>query len=314
MEPLRRIGITGATGAIGLALIDICIEQGTEVYAFTHSASKRTGRIPEHPLVHKVDLPLDKMADFDETLPELDVLYHLAWMKAFGAEDRNDLHAQIRNIEYSIDAVRLAGRLSCRVFIGAGSQAEYGRVRVPLRDDTPCHPENGYGMAKLAAGQMTRLECERLGIGHIWTRILSVYGPGDGEGTLVMSVIRDALKGTHPQCTKGEQIWDYLYSKDAGRLLYLLGERGISGRTYVVGSGRAKPLKDYIEAICDACAEIVPEIGRVTPVYGGRPYAADQVMHLESDITGLTEDTGYRPDTAFEEGIRETVRWTRDQI
>lgn len=325
---MKKIAITGATGAIGLALIDKCIEQGTEVYVFVRRDSGRINRIPEHPLVHMIYCALDEMKDFDVIktdsgkslkfglsgltdgdtvydIPEPDVFYHFAWMKAFGAEARNDLKTQIKNIEYAIDSVDLAKRLGCRRYIGAGSQAEYGRKNEPLRADTACDPENGYGMAKLAAGRMTKLQCEKQGIEHIWTRVLSVYGPGDGEGTLVMSVIRDALNGKDPECTKAEQIWDYLYSKDAGEAFYALGERGISGKTYVVGSGNSRPLREYIDEISRACTETGGK--PVIPKYGAKPYGARQVMHLEADISELVEDTGYRPQTPFTSGIEETI-------
>lgn len=43
------------------------------------------------------------------------------------------------------------------------------------------------------------------------------------------------------------QRWDYLYSKDAGRAYYLIGEKGRNGAVYCVGSGQARPLKEYIE-------------------------------------------------------------------
>ena len=302
---MRRIGITGATGAIGTALIKKCIEQDIGTYVFVRRDSARLDRIPEHPLVHPLFCSLEEMSSFDASdIPELDVFYHFAWMKAFGAEARNDLHTQIRNIDYAVDAVSLAHRLGCRRFIGAGSQAEYGRKDDMLRPNTSCDPENGYGMAKLAAGQMTRLECEKLGMEHIWTRVLSVYGPYDGEGTLVMSVIRDVLAGNAPACTKGEQIWDYLYSLDAGNAFYLLGDKGVSGRTYVLGNGSSRSLRNYIDTICEACADI-QSTPIIKPGYGEIPYSEKQVMHLEADISGLTRDTGFKPDFGFNEGIRE---------
>ena len=114
----------------------------------------------------------------------------------------------------------------CKTFIGAGSQAEYGRYEGKLDADVPTFPENGYGMAKLCAGQMTRVQCEKYGISHIWTRILSVYGPYDGMNTMVMSLISHLLERKAFPCTKGEQVWDYLYSKNAAKMMYLLGEKG----------------------------------------------------------------------------------------
>ena len=61
-----------------------------------------------------------------------------------------------------MDAVNLAHRLGCEFFIGAGSQAEYGRVEGKLNAQVPTNPENGYGMAKLCAGQMSRVDSAKI--------------------------------------------------------------------------------------------------------------------------------------------------------
>ena len=89
--------------------------------------------------------------------------------------------------------------LGCKVFLGAGSQAEYGRVSGILRPDTPAFPENGYGMAKLCAGQMSRVECQTLGMDHVWARILSVYGPHDGPATMISGTVHHAAGRRRPQ-------------------------------------------------------------------------------------------------------------------
>ena len=44
-------------------------------------------------------------------------------------------------------------------------------------------------------------------------------------------------------------MWDYLYSGDAARAFFLLGERGRDGKTYVLGSGKAEPVKNYVSMI-----------------------------------------------------------------
>ena len=216
------------------------------------------------------------------------------------------MYLQNENVKNSLDAVRLAQRFGCYTFIGAGSQAEYGRVEGLLRADTPTNPETGYGIAKLCSGQMTRELAHSLGIRHIWTRILSVYGPYDGERTMVMSVINSLCHHTVPKCTKGEQEWDYLYSKDAARAFRMLGENGVDGKTYVLGSGSIQPLAEYIKAICSATA---PDI---EADFGAIPYAQKQVMYLGANISELQEDTGFTPAYSFEEGIRETVQWYKE--
>lgn len=216
------------------------------------------------------------------------------------------MYLQNQNVRYTLDAAELAYRLGCTTFIGTGSQAEYGRVEGSLTPETPVHPENGYGMAKLCAGQMSRAICERLQMKHIWVRILSVYGPYDGAGSMVSSTIRTLMAGKHASFTPGEQRWDYLYSEDAARALCLLAENGISGRTYVLGSGRARPLKEYIMEIYRAVGEVNSKAGSIG--IGDLSYGEKQVMHLEADLGQLVQDTGFKPQVSFEKGIRETIR------
>ena len=221
---------------------------------------------------------------------------------------RNDMYLQNENVRCALDAADLAARLGCKVFVGAGSQAEYGRVEGKLTAKTPAFPENGYGIAKLCAGQMTRIACAQHGVAHVWARILSVYGPCDNPNSLVMSVIGALLRGERPQCTKGEQMWDYLYAADAARALLAMAKRGADGAVYPLGGGTAKPLKNYILAIRDA---VDPALGADL---GALAYPDRQVMYLCADLEELTRDTGFVPQVPFERGIRETVEWAKGRM
>lgn len=302
---MRKVIITGPTGAIGHALIDKCLDEGCEVFAICRPKSARIKSLPQHARLHILEYDLSELKKAKEALPyDCDVLYHFGWAATFG-DARNDMPTQIKNIQCTIDAVHLAHACGCSTFIGAGSQAEYGRVEGKLSADTPAFPENGYGMAKLCAGQMSRVEAQKLGIKHIWTRILSVYGPYDGNNSMVMSTIIKFLKGEKPLLTKGEQEWDYLYSWDAAEALFLLFTKGKDGSVYVLGSGIAKPLKEYVEIMRD---EISPcsdfDLGAI-------PYAKNQVMYLCADIRKIKEDTGWRPNTEFKNGIRKIINYLR---
>jgi nucleoside-diphosphate-sugar epimerase len=303
--------ITGATGAVGMGLIDALLKHNVRVVAVVRGNSNRADRIKESDMVKKVECDLAQMENLPKLVQETgwkpDVFYHFAWDGTFG-DSRNDMYAQNENVKYALNAVKAADEMGCSAFIGAGSQAEYGRFEGKLNASVPAFPENGYGMAKLCAGQMTRVECEKRGLRHIWTRILSVYGEYDGSATMVMSTIGKLLRGEKPSCTAGEQMWDYIYAKDAGRAFYLLGESGIAGKTYCIGSGSARPLRQYIEEIRNA-VNPKAEIG-----FGDVPYSEKQVMYLCADISDLTADTGFLPEYTFEQGIRETVDWVKSGL
>lgn len=305
---MKKVIITGPTGAVGVSLIQELIKHDIEVTAVCRPASKRLDAIPKHPLVNIVECGVESLELLKDKLShDYDAFYHFAWDGTYG-ETRQDLYLQTRNILYTLDAVHLAKALGCNVFVGAGSQSEFGHVEGILHPYMPCNPDNGYGIAKLDAGRMSRLECHKLGIRHAWCRIVSLYGPYDGEYTMVMSGIRKMLNGERPQYTKGEQVWDYIYSKDAARAFRLVAEKGKDGAIYCFGTGKTRKLKDFIFAIRDAINPNL-EIG-----IGEMDYYPNQVMHLEADISNLVEDTGFVPEYTFEEGICETIEWVKSQI
>ena len=91
---MKRVIITGPTGAIGMALIRKYTEMEAEVTAVCHRGSRRLSRIPVSDRVRVVECSLDEM----KTLPDLlegryDVFIHLAWACTAG-EGRNDTDAQ----------------------------------------------------------------------------------------------------------------------------------------------------------------------------------------------------------------------------
>lgn len=323
---MKKVVITGATGAIGRALVSVCIKAGYEVLAVVHRNSKRASELEkiEHCKVLYLDLSeyanaLDEMKEqgvvFDDfavqdskeisaqeqaKVNDYEFFFHLAWAAAFGKE-RENLPLQLENIKASLAAVHFAKALGCSVFMGAGSQAEYGRVEGKLSPDTPAFPETGYGIAKLCAGQMTRLACEQIGLKHIWPRILSVYGPYDREQTLISTAINDMMNNRDTSFTSCEQIWDYIFSEDAARAMLLCAQKGKHGGVYVIGSGEAHPLKEYIKKIAVITA-YKKEIG-----FGKRPYNDKQVMYLQADISDL-EKLGFKPQVSFEVGIQKLLK------
>lgn len=321
LDTMKKAVITGPTGAIGMALIKKFISERKPVLAICHKGSSRIGNIPDSPFVTVLEADLSEYKTLSAGCGgagTCDVFYHFAWNGTVG-EARNDMHLQSHNIADTMEAVELAGRLGCHTFIGAGSQAEYGRTEGMLTPELPTAPENGYGMAKLCAGQMSRVMCEKMRMKHIWCRVLSVYGPYDGAGSMVMSAIRKFISGEQTAFTPGEQTWDYLYSKDAAEIFYALGDKGIHGSVYCVGSGQERMLKSYIKDIYQVVKENAgcrnpkqsggQEEERLEERLGiGRiPYGEKQVMHLCADTTLLEQHIGPLPYTDFRQGIREIL-------
>lgn len=292
---MKKIIVTGATGCVGSAIIRRGLAKGFDVTCIVHQGSKRLSNIPKDEHLSIVECNL---ADYASLQLEgtYDAFIHLSWEKTFGTS-RDDAVVQTRNIQYTLDACKLAKRCGCHVFVGAGSQAEYGVQSVDLTPDLLVKPESGYGIAKYAAGKLSALLCNNLGIRHNWVRILSVYGPNDGENTLISYVIRELKEGHSPELTKCEQIWDYLYADDAADAILAIAENGLDGKTYPLGSGNGRKLSDYIEDI----RQLINPAIHVK--YGAKDYYPHQPMYLVADITELTNDTGWYPMHSFKNSL-----------
>lgn len=297
--------VTGASSMLASALIRLLIAEGHEVYALCRPGSKKLGNIIKNERVHIVHSDISDITAVGQSIGcGCDAFFHFAWGGTSGAQ-RNDSRIQAENIRFTLDAVELAHSLGCEVFIGAGSQAEYGRVDGKIAPDTPTFPENAYGAAKLAAGHLSRIACAKHGIRHVWARILSVYGIGDNDFTITVSSLKKMLSGQVAQFTPAEQMWDFLYCDDAARAFHLMAQFGKDKAVYALGSGQARPLKDYIKLMHAASgADSEVQIGAL-------PYNDKQVMYLCADISALTADTGFVPQVSYEEGIKETVKWLK---
>ena len=155
--------ITGPTGAVGVSLINELVSQGWNVLAVVRPNSNRISAVPVHPNVEIAECDLRDLKNLNLKGKKYDAFFHFGWVGTYGAQ-RQDIPLQNSNIEYTLDAVNAAHRAGCEVFVGAGSQSEFGHISGVLHPDLFCNPDNGYGAAKLSACHMSRVLCQQLGI------------------------------------------------------------------------------------------------------------------------------------------------------
>ena len=105
----------------------------------------------------------------------------------------------------------------------------------------------------------------------------------------------------------GEQMYDFIYITDAAKTFAAIGEKGIRNRTYYIGSPEPKPLKEFLLAMRD-CVDPGMEIG-----LGELPFSGVSLTYREFDIHAVEKDTGFVPEVSFEEGIRKTAAWIREE-
>ncbi len=294
--------MTGAASMLGAALIAEALKRNTEIYAVVRPGTGHLDRLPKNVLLHIIEEDIDRIGRIRIPL-ECDTFFHFAW-QGTDRQERNNPSVQQKNIKNTLDAARLAKQCGCRVFIGAGSQAEYGEVRGIIDEKTKFDPNTAYGAAKFAAGRMSRILCDDYNMIHIWGRVFSVYGKNDSEDTMLKYAIDCFLKHKKAYFSSGRQVWDYLYEEDAGMIFYLLGEKAAVSKEYRIAGGQARELRWYIEVLAKEMNAQKFCVFRETD---------SRLYGIQADTVDLEHDIGYRPLTDFSEGIRKVITEIRMQ-
>ena len=305
---MKNIVITGATSMIGVALIEAALKDKNikKIYAIVRKNTSKINRIPNDSHINIIYSNNSEYSKLGSVIKEkCDVFYHLAWPRtATYEEDYNDISLKCNNIQIVLDTLKVASELGCKKYVGAGSQAEYGisYERKILPEDI-CNPVRADGIIHLASERLAEILAKKLGIDFIWMRIFSIYGKYDRDNSMISSTITKLLKGEHCAFTWSEQKWDFLEAEDAGEAFYLVGKYSKGSTVYCLGSGEARPLKQYIQIIGDIVAPDA-KLG-----FGEIPYPENPIMYLSADISSLKKDVGWEPKIDFEHGIRNIYKY-----
>jgi UDP-glucose 4-epimerase len=104
----------------------------------------------------------------------------------------------------------------------------------------------------------------------------------------------------------GEQSRDFTYVEDVAALNLQAARAGnASGKVYNAGNGDRITLNQ-------AWALLQKLEGVDIPAQYGPPRAGD-VRHSQADTTAAVRDLGYAPRFSFEEGLRRTLEWYRQE-
>lgn len=302
---MQRAIVTGGAGFVGNAVVRELLRSGTEVWAVVRPGFRvrLAGSRLDGLNVHLVECDLREIGKMPQLIVErgFDAWYQFAWDGLFGA-DLLDYHRQITNIEWVLNAICAAKQLECGKFIGSGSISQY-ELNMEDGQGNPGDKHRVYKTAKLACEYMGRSVAGTVGIPFIWPIITNIYGVGERSPRLINSMIRNLRAGNHQSLSEGNQYYDFIYITDAAKAFRLIGERGKAGRTYVIASGQAQPLKYFLTALRDIVSPDA-ELGFGELSFNG------VYLPLEAYSTAeLCEDTGFAPDVSFAEGIKMTADW-----
>lgn len=305
---MKKVIVTGANGFIGSRLLQELNRERIYTYAVIKDKNENIDSICSLPHIHIVYCSMEQI----ERLPELildrdiDTCIHLAWAGSSGAQ-RADYTVQLQNVQYTMKVVDVLADMRVKRFVGAGTLAEKDVLNYHGMDGATPNAVSIYGIAKITAHYMTKAECTRLGIEHIWCYLSNTYGEGNTTNNFVNMASRIMLEGKSADFTSGEQMYDFVHVEDTVRAICAVADKGRTNTAYYLGSGHERRLKEYIRLIRDAVdPDIELHLGAV-------PFHGIPLREEAYDASKLAEDTGFRAEIPFEEGIQRTVRWLKGE-
>lgn len=217
----NKVIVTGATGFIGNALLKELSKNNIETIAVVRDEKSKISGIKNLPGVRIVYCPLENIKNLPDIISDRDiyVCIHLAWTGVFDNEKAN-YNVQLDNVKYALDAVNAIAKLKVKRFVGAGSLAEKDVLAyLPISGSTP-NAKSMYGIAKITTHFMTKTECARLGLEHVWCCISNTYGEGNKTENFINMAARKMLKGERAAFTSGEQFYDFVYITDMAKAIF----------------------------------------------------------------------------------------------
>lgn len=307
---MRTAIVTGANGFVGSWLVKELLSNNVKVIAVIRNPNENIESINLKG-VEIVYCELDDITDLGNRVvlseqESIDAFYHLAWA-GVSTTLKNDYNVQMNNIKRTYEAIQAAYEMGCKKFVCTGSISEYAYNGSPVTGNECPTPADLYAACKASSHLLCDIFSRQHGISLNWVLISSIYGPGRLDNNLISYTIKSLLKKEVPQFTKLEQQWDYIFVSDLAKALYLIGEKGMSNKTYPIGSGERRPLYDFVEILRN-------EIDAVLPVaIGALPYKTAAIDNSIVDISELQRDTGFVPSVLFKEGVKKTIAWFKEE-
>lgn len=297
--------LTGAAGFIGSQLARIILDQGHQVMALVAESSDRW-RIRE--IEDRMSIVPSDLRNLHEVKPAIATFaptrcIHLAW---HGWAGQAAAEENLSSLSVSLDLLKLMPSVGCQRFVSAGTCFEYDLTGKQLSEASPLDPANLYALAKKVYVDVAREFAEMAGLSFLVGRLFYSYGPFEDTRRVVPALTLALLRGEVAKATAGEQVRDYLHSRDVASALWAAAQSSITG-SINIASGEGVTIADLAQKIAEAVGR--PELLEL----GAIPYREGDPMHVVADASLLLDNLGWKPHFNLDSGIRQTVSWWRDR-
>jgi GDP-L-fucose synthase len=315
----KRVVVTGGAGFLGSFVIAILKERGaTDIYIPTIEEYDLTDRDYINRLY---DVTLSDGLD-----PSRMVLIHLAaHVGGIGANREHPAEFFYDNLMMGVELMHQAWERGVGKFVAIGTVCAYPKYTpVPFKEDDlwlgyPEETNAPYGLAKKMLLVQAQAYRQQYGLNAIYLLPVNLYGPRDNFNPASSHVIPALIRKAVEAQERGEKemvVWgdgsptrEFLFVEDAADGIVAAAEKYNGAEPVNLGSGREISIKDLAEMIC-RMAGFQGRLVWDTTKPNGQPRRG-------LDVTRAQEYFGWSAQVPFEEGMRRTIEWfkqNRDKI
>jgi len=304
--------VTGGAGFIGSHLVAALVDRGHRVRVLDNfSTGRRSNLAAVESRIELVEGDLRSGADCRRACADIDVVFHEGAVPSVPKSVEDPVTSHTANIDGTFNLLEAARAAKCRRVVYAASSSAYGDVpTLPKHEGQAPQPLSPYGVQKLTGEYYCRAYFECFGLESIALRYFNVFGPRQDPASQYAAAIPafvTAILADRPPTIygDGEQTRDFTFIDNVVHANILAAEaKKTSGQSINVACGERISINRIV-------ARINEYLGKnVRPNYA--PPRAGDVRDSLADIGLARTIIGYEPKVGFDEGLRRTIDWYRE--
>jgi dTDP-glucose 4,6-dehydratase len=215
------------------------------------------------------------------------------------------VQTNIVGVQVLLDAIK---ELKRKVrFVQVSTDEVYGSIDSgSWTEESPLQPNSPYSASKASGELLVRSYHRTHGIDAVITRCSNNYGSHHFPEKLIPLFVTNLIEGKKvPVYGTGENIRDWLHVDDHCRGIYSVLMNGRAGAVYNIGGGRELTNNEITSLILEFMNEDQSSIEFVEDRKG-------HDLRYSVDWKKINRELGYKPQVKFEDGLKETIQWYRD--
>jgi len=236
-------------------------------------------------------------------------VFHLAAYAAEGLSHFIKRFNYLNNLIGSVNLINAAVNNGTKCFVFTSSIAVYGTSpELPMTEETAPHPEDSYGIAKLAVEQELKVSKEMFGLDYIIFRPHNVYGERQNIGDKyrnVVGIFMNQILQDQPMSIFGDgtQTRAFSYIRDVAPIIAESVEAPAAhNQIFNIGADQPYSVNELAAAVAFAMG-VEPNILHLP--------ARNEVLNAYSSHEKVRQVFGNRRLYSLEEGLCQMAEWVK---